>query len=97
MPDFGSSTTTTSASVSATPSWSRAASTASSTVLPVISTHSIDYWPFRGRLSLERGCGLDPPLTRLEPDEPTTVAGRLLRTGAVSSSRSGQLEASSRS
>ena len=41
MADLGSSTTTTSASASATPSWSSAASTASSTVLPVISTHSI--------------------------------------------------------
>lgn len=70
MPDFGSSTTTTSASVSATRSWSRAASTASSTVLPVISTHSMDYWPFRGRLSLARGCGLGPLPDPVEPDEP---------------------------
>jgi hypothetical protein len=61
MPDFGSSTTTISASVSATPSWSSAASTASSTVRPVISTHSTGYRPFRGRLSLERGCDFVTP------------------------------------
>jgi len=61
MHDFGSSTMTISASVSATPSCSSAASIASSTVLPVISTHSTGYRPFRGRLSLERGCDFVPP------------------------------------
>src|SRR5207248_3044673 len=37
----GSSSTSNSASCSSTPSWSRAASFASSTVRPVVSTHSI--------------------------------------------------------
>ena len=40
-PAFGSSTISNSASSSATPNWSSAASLASSSVLPVVSTHSM--------------------------------------------------------
>jgi hypothetical protein len=54
-PGRGSVTVTNSASDSSTPSMSRAASRASSIVLPVVSTHSICQRAFRGLLSLARG------------------------------------------
>ena len=62
-PVRGSETTTTSASCSSTPSWSRAASRASATVLPVVSTHSMtieddgDAWSASGFAR----CAGEPP------------------------------------
>src|SRR6202042_2246341 len=55
-PVFGSSTTITSASPTATPSWSSACSVASSTVFPATSTHSTLYRAFLFLLARDRGC-----------------------------------------
>ena len=55
-PVLGSPTTITSASPTATPSWSRACSVASSTVFPATSTHSTRYRAFLVRFERDRGC-----------------------------------------
>lgn len=53
---MGSSSTSISASVAATPKCCKAFNVASSTVFPVVSTQSTGYRSFLGRLSFERGC-----------------------------------------
>jgi hypothetical protein len=57
-PVFGSVTMMTSASPTATPSWSSASSVASATVFPATSTHSTLYRAFLVLLDRERGCSL---------------------------------------
>ncbi len=57
-PVLGSDTTITSASPTATPSWSSACSVASSTVLPATSTHSTRYRAFLVRFERDRGWDL---------------------------------------
>jgi hypothetical protein len=57
-PVFGSVTTMTSASPTATPSWSSASSVASAMVFPATSTHSTLYRAFLVLLDRERGCSL---------------------------------------
>jgi len=67
-PVLGSLSTTSSASSEATPSWSRAAAVASSTVLPVISTHSTSFSvPFALVLSWPSGAVSPEYLHRYHP------------------------------
>ena len=68
-PFCGSWTTSTSASRSSTPSWSSAASVASSIVRPVVTTHSTAIY-FLFFFLRERGCGLAPG------DDPANAADR---------------------
>ncbi len=67
-PNRGSSTISNSASCSSTPSWSRAASLASSTVRPVVSTHSMVFYLPLGRRRPVTLRALPPPV------RPTTGA-----------------------
>ena len=64
-PVFGSVTTMTSASPTATPSWSSASSVASAMVFPATSTHSTLYRAFLVLLDRERGCSFGTA-TRLD-------------------------------